>query len=157
MGNRADMRTTAPRVLLALVLLVGPPLLAGCAPGTPDAGAWRADASRATGDVRSEVATVGLALRRHDDLFDSYLQTMVVDAEEAAGAAAEKLSAVQPPTAELERHEEVTSTLDDAASLLSEVRIAVVRHEPLTPYVGRLTATADELDGLEQRLRRPAG
>lgn len=69
----------------------------------------------------SEVATVGLALRGHDDLFDSYLQTVVVDAEEAAGAAAEKLAAVQPPTAELERHEEVTSTLDDAASLLSEV------------------------------------
>ena len=145
------MRTTAPGVVLAL-LLVG-----ACAPGTPDTDSWRGDASRATGDVLSEVATVQLALEQRDGLFGTYLQTVVVDAEEGAGQAAQKLSAVQPPGPEVERHAEVTSELQDAASLLTDVRIAVVRGAPVQEYVGQLADVADTLDRLEKSLERPSG
>lgn len=145
------MRTTAPGVMLALVLL------GACAPGTPDADSWRGDASRATGDVLSEMATVRLALEQRDGLFGTYLRTVVVDAEEGAGRAAQKLSAVQPPDSELDRHDEVTSALDDAASLLTDVRIAVVRGASVEQYAGRLADAADELDRLEQSLEQSGG
>ena len=105
----------------------------------------------------SEVATVQLALEQRDGLFGTYLQTVVVDAEEGAGQAAQKLSAVQPPGPEVERHAEVTSELQDAASLLTDVRIAVVRGAPVQEYVGQLADVADTLDRLEKSLERPSG
>jgi hypothetical protein len=51
---------------------------------------------------------------------------VVVDAEEAAGAPSDKFAGFQPPRSERERYDVVTGQLDAAASLLSEVRIAVV-------------------------------
>jgi hypothetical protein len=127
----------------------------GCAPGTPDDDSWRDDAVRVTGDVGSAVSTLELALRQRTNLFGTYLQTVAVDAEESAGKAAKRLEGVQPPAAEIDRNEDVSSTLDDATSLITDVRIAIVSGAPLKPFIDKLSSTADQLDQLETSLHQP--
>jgi len=137
-----------PAALLALAM-------AACAPGTPDEDSWRVDALRSIGDVSSSVSTMQLALQHHDRLFGPYLQTVAVEAEDAAGTAATKLSAVQPPDPYLGRSDTVTSALDDADSLLTDARIAVVRRNTAA-YAGliaKLKKSSDRLSSLEDRIR----
>lgn len=145
------MRTAATTALAAALLLA----TAGCAPGTPDEDSYRDDALRVTGDVASAVATLELALQHRDRLYGNYLQTVAVEAEETADKAATRLEGVQPPEPELERNDDVTSALDDATSLLTDVRIAIVRGAPVERYLDRLSKTADRLDRLESSLHRP--
>lgn len=138
--------------LPALALLLG---VGACAPGTPDEDSWRVDAIRAVGDVSSSVATMELALRRRDDLFHPYLETVAVQSERTAGQAQQKLSSRQPPDAYLSRDERVTQALDDASSLLRAVRVAVVRLAPeeYGDLLGRLSSADDRLTRLEAELR----
>jgi len=129
--------------------------MSACAPGTPDEDSWRVDALRSIGDVSSAVSSVQLALQHHDRLFGPYLQTVAVQAEDSAGTASTKLSAVQPPEPYQGRSDTVTSALDDADSLLTDARIAVVRRDD-SAYAGliqRLTKTSDRLSRLENRIR----
>jgi hypothetical protein len=148
---------SAPRWPAALAALVF--TLSACAPATPDADSWRADARRALGDASSAVssAELGLRLGLADRIFDPYLQTVVVDAEEAVEQAASAIGGKQPPSSERERYDAVTGQLDEAASLVSTVRIAVVdgdegRYEGLAT---RLDETADALHALESDLQHP--
>ena len=126
-----------------------------CAPGTPDKDSWRVDALRSIGDVSSSVSSVQLALQHHDRIFGPYLQTVTVQAEDNAGKATTKLSAVQAPGPYLDRADTVTSALDDADSLLTDARIAVVRRDSATyaALIHRLSTTADRLSRLEDRIR----
>lgn len=140
-------------VLAVLLCLLG--ALAGCSPGTPDKDSWRVDAIRAVGDVSSAIETLQLALRHHADLFHPYLQTVAVDAERNASAAADKLTSRQPPDAYLQRADKVTSALDDADDLLTEARIAVLRRDTAAygHLAGELSDTSDRLDRIEDSLR----
>jgi hypothetical protein len=132
---------------------------AGCAPGTPDGDSWRIDAQRAVSDASSEVQTAELALRQHERgrLFDHYLQTVLVDAEEGVGRAGDAIGARQPPREERERYDTVTGQLDEAASLVSTARIAVVDHETsrYDALADRLASAADALQQLEDDLQHP--
>ena len=144
----------------ALVLLVAA-ALTGCAPGTPDGDSWRIDAQRAVGDGASAVHTAELALREHraGRVFDRYLQTVLLDAEEAVGKASETIGSKQPPPPERERYAAVTGQLDEAASLVSTVRIAVVDRETerYDDLADRLADAAAALTDLEAELQhRPA-
>jgi hypothetical protein len=136
-------------------------LAAACAPSTPDENSWRAAARRAISDVSSAVQTARLALREDEEghLYGSYVQTVAVDAEELAGSGADSLASVQPPEAERQRYDAVTAQLDDAASLLSEVRIAVVAgHTGSYPdLVEKLADAVEGLDKLDQDLMHPPG
>jgi hypothetical protein len=144
------------RVVGPLASAVVAALLTGCAPGTPDADSWRDDAIRVTGTVASAVSTVELAIRHQHGLFPTYLQTVAVDAEQNAGKASQRLEGLQPPDSELTANDKVTSALDGATSLLTDVRIAVVRGAPLSPYLKKLSSTADELDNLASSLHGPS-
>jgi len=142
-------------VVVLLTLAVG----TGCAPSTPDAGSWRLHARRAISDVISNVETARLALEQSldDRVYANYLQTVALDAEKAAGAAAQKLASEQPPQVERERYDTVTGRLDEATGLLAEVRIAVV-HRSTGAYprlVDELRTTAEHLDALEKDLLHP--
>lgn len=134
--------------------------LNGCAPGTPDADSWRIDAQRALGDASSAVSAAQVALEQHREgrLFDSYLQTVLVDAETAASAAGDTLGGTQPPSSERERYDAVTGELDTAASLLSTARIAVVDGETsrYDALAARLSDAAARLHGLESDLEHPS-
>ena len=141
-------------MLLPLVVL-----MAACAPSTPDADTWRDQARRAVSDVSSALQTARLALEEDgkDHLFDNYLQTVAVDAEEIAGTASDGFANIQPPDVERERYDVVTAQLDDAASLLSEVRIAVVAgHSGSYPdLIDKLEEAVTGLDKLDQDLTHP--
>jgi hypothetical protein len=144
------------RLVVAAVTLVA---VSGCAPGTPDADSWRIDAQRAVSDAASAVQTAEFALRLHEDdrIFDRYLQTVVVDAEEAVGAAGDAIGGKQPPMSERERYDTVTGQLDEAASLVSTTRIAVVdrEEERYDALADRLAKSASALQQLEDDLQHP--
>jgi hypothetical protein len=144
---------------VAVVLCLAVPSATSCAPGTPDGDSWRIDAQRAVSDAASAVHSAELALRLHDDdkIFDRYLQTVLVDAEEGAGKASETIGSKQPPRAERERYDTVTGQLDEAASLLSTTRIAVVGRETerYDALADRLAAAAEALSQLEDDLQHP--
>jgi hypothetical protein len=149
--------TTSRGAMGALVLLL-PLTLAACAPGTPDADSWHQDAERATGDAASAVSTMALVIEERERIPANYLQVAAVDSEEAADTAAQSLSTVQPPDSLRDRHEEVTAALDEAAGLVAEARIAVVRHDTASYDALRteLGDVADQLSGLESDLRKAA-
>jgi hypothetical protein len=147
----------APAVAAFVVVVLQP--LAGCAPGTPDDDSWRIDSQRAVTDASSAVQSAELALRqdRKDRIFDRYLQTVVLDAERALGAASDRIGGVQPPRSERERYDAVTGQIDAAADLVSSARIAVVDGETYR-YDGladRLADAADALSSLETDLEEP--
>jgi hypothetical protein len=137
--------------VVALVLLGG-----ACAPSTPDEDSWRGEAHRAVSNVRSAVQTARLALMEDErgHLHDSYVQTVAVDSEDSAGTSADGFASVQPPELERERYDVVATQLDDAASLLSEVRIAVVagHTKSYRQLAQKLAEAADGLDRLDQDL-----
>jgi len=144
------------RSVVAVALVV---VAAACAPRTPGEDSWREDALRAVSEVRSSVQVTRVALEQASDdrLFDRYLQTMVVDAEGAAGASAEKFAGFQPPRSERERYDAVTGQLDAAAGLLSDVRIAVVsgNEGQLPELLTQLRDAAQSLEQLDHDLRHP--
>ena len=117
------------------------------------------DAQRALADASSAVLTAELALRQStaDRVFDRYLQTVVVDSEEAVGTASAGIGAVQPPQSERERYDAVTGQLGAAEDLLAATRIAVVDGESYRydGLAGELAATADALQLLESDLDHP--
>ena len=147
------------RAASAASILVWLALTVGCAPGTPDGDSWRIDAQRAVGDASSAVQSAELALRQSADgrVFDRYLQTVLVEAEQGVGKAGETIGSRQPPRAERERYETVTGQIDEAAGLVSTARIAVVDRETdrYESLADRLSAAADALQKLEDDLQHP--
>ncbi len=146
-------RTRAAVVTLLLVLV------SACAPQTPEEDSWREDALLTVTDVRSSVQTARIALQQSADdrVFDSYLQTVVLDAEDTAGSSSQKFGGLQPPRQERERYDAVTGLLDAAVGLLSDVRIAVVaRNEGhYDDLAALLQDTVTSLDRLDHDLRQP--
>jgi hypothetical protein len=151
--DRARRRVAAWSVLAIAVATTG------CAPGTPDGDSWRIDAQRAVSDASSAVQTAELALRQHGRgrVFDRYLQTVLVDAEEGVGKASDAIGSKQPPRVERERYDAVTGQLDEAAGLVSTARIAVVDRETdrYEALADRLASAADALQKLQDELQHP--
>lgn len=156
MGARRVNARVGVVLTAALLLLVG----TACAPRSPAPDSWRDDARRATSDVHAALQSVRVALEQAGEgrVLDRYLRTVAVDAEEQAGNAASFLSALQPPPSERRRHTEVSTSLDDASSLLADVRIAVVagHREQYLALLPDVKQAANGLEGLETSLRAPA-
>jgi hypothetical protein len=133
--------------------------MASCAPGTPDDDSWRIDAQRSVSDASSAVRTAELALRLHGDdrIFDRYLQTVLVDSEEGVSKAGDMIGSKQPPRGERERYQTVTGQIDEAGSLVSTARIAVVDRETgrYDALADRLADAAHALNTLEDELQHP--
>jgi hypothetical protein len=151
-------RSWVAAVVVLAALVTG---VSGCAPGTPDGDSWRIDAQRAVSDASSALHTAELALRLHEDgkVYDRYLQTVLVDAEEAVGTAGDAIGSRQPPQTERERYDAVTGQIDEAAGLVATARIAVVDRESerYDALADRLAAAATALTELEADLQhRPA-
>ncbi|GAB3261196.1 hypothetical protein [Nocardioides dilutus] len=149
-----------PLPSLVVILAVGlATMVSGCAPGTPDGDSWRIDAQRAVSDAASAVHTAELALRLHDEgrVYGRYLQTVLVDAEEAVGIAGDAIARKQPPQTERERYGVVTGQIDEATSLVATTRIAVVDRESerYDALADRLAEAATALTELEADLQHP--
>jgi hypothetical protein len=139
------------------VLVVAGAVLA-CAPQSPDHSSWTDQAHTALEDAGSEVATVSLLLRLEEDdkVPQKYQQVVTQDSEAAVGKTMERFGGEQPPPQDDDEYHRVTGLLSDAADLLSEVRIAVVRVET-ERYPGllrQLTSVQEKLGRAEEGLRR---
>lgn len=150
--TRAGVFTAA--LVLALCLTA-----TGCAPNRPGQDAWRALAEQALGDASSAISTDQVTLQKRDKVFPPYLRTVVIEAENTAGRSSQKLASLQPPGPYRQRYESVTSALDDAGSLLSDVRIAVVRHDTgqYAQLIKRLQKQSDKLSSLQDKIQALGG
>jgi hypothetical protein len=147
------------RLSAALLLAAAAATASACAPGTPDADSWRIDAQRSVSQASSAVQSAELALRQNlrGRVFDRYLQTVLVDAEKGVSTAGDTIGSKQPPGTERERYDTVTGQIDEAASLVSTARIAVVDRETdrYDSLADRLRTAADALQKLEEDLEHP--
>ena len=110
--------------------------------------------------MTSAVQTAQLALSESQSghLPHAYLQSVLVDAERTGGMAAQALSSVQPPPAEMQRSSDVLDALDEATGLVTDARIAVVAgdSEQYAGLVTDLRRTAADLQHLESTLEHPS-
>jgi hypothetical protein len=82
-------------------------------------------------EVSSNVATASLLLKQLQGarVFGKYAQIVALNAETNAGKVTSKFSAEQPTPSDSAAYQHVTTTLSDAGSVLSQVRIAIVRRD----------------------------
>jgi hypothetical protein len=106
-------------------------LVAGCAPQSPDHSSWNDQAQLALDEVASEVATVTLLLELEQQrkVPGKYQQVVAQDSETAVGATMARFGGEQPEPRDDAEYQRITSLMSDASSLLSEVRIAIVRRD----------------------------
>lgn len=146
----------------ALVAALPMTVLVGCTtPAQPRPADWRRDARHALSDAAAQAGTAELVLRARDgDRFvGRYDVVVLATSEEAAGTAAQTVSAAQPPPAERSRASTVTDLLDETTSLIADAREAVAAGEPdaCSRYCAELARLVDRLHALEQVLQGPVG
>jgi hypothetical protein len=156
-GAPAGYHVTVRKVLVAALLLPGLLVLSACRPAEPGQADWRATAEQAVADTVSEVATSRLTVRQSlDDSFvGRYPIVVLTYSEEAAGAAADSVSTLQPPPRARPNYDRLTSTLSDAGDAISRARIAVTAGDEAASReaVAELTGILGDLRRLEERLR----
>ena len=132
---------------VAVALLAG-----GCVAPAPTTAAYEEKAAMTAEAAVSEARTALLATDTYlrDGLTGAYLESVLVDAEEALGSVRATFDSVQPP--ETEAADALRTTLDplleDAGSALTDLRIAARRdaRDELRTTAEELTGTADELE-----------
>ena len=132
--------------------------LVGCAGPTVRDSAVRSQAEKSAGSMVSELRTAGLVaeVQIKDNAWWRYADVVVTDAEKAATTIEGTFTSSQPPSREIEPLYRNTSTmLSDAADLVTDLRIAIRRHD--TAEINRLrpqlAAAADDLEILEASLQ----
>ena len=140
-------RATALRLAAAATAL----LLSGCVTPAPTTAAYESKAAMTADAAVSEVRTAVLATNAYlrDGTTGAYLETVLVDAEEAFGSVQATFDSVQPPATPAA--DALRATLDpllqDAGSGLTDLRIAA-RRQQRNP----LGATAHDLSGVADKL-----
>ena len=133
-------------------------LLAACAGPTVTDSAMVSQAERSAGSMVSEVRTARLAAQTQLDghAWWRYTDVVVTDAETTAGTIEDTLGSRQPPLTTVEpTYRKTVEQLSDAADLVTDLRIAVRRHDEaaIRDLLPRLDAAADRLERLEESLR----
>jgi len=139
----------------AAALLIG---LAACAVPTVTDHALVSQASRSAGSMVSEVRTAHLAAKSQleGDTWWRYTDVVVTDAESAASTIEDTFGSRQPPSRDVEpTYRKTVATLSEAADLVTDLRIAVRRHDEsgIRDLLPRLAAAADALEQLEESLK----
>lgn len=131
-------------------------VLSGCVSPAFGPDSYRGKAEQAVGAAVSEVATAQLVVEQvlRGRLPKPYADESVSASEDALGSISDSFGAVQPPTESDEIQEEVSALLDEAASSVTDARIAVRRGDrvALEALVDELRQLAEQLTALEERL-----
>jgi hypothetical protein len=150
-------RRRPARVVVTAVTAVTVVLLAstGCTVKEPDPADWRELAAQTLDDVASEVATAELTLTQLDkgNLPAAYGETVLAEAEKAAGTAEETLSSVQAPRGLRGRADQVLTLIGRAVDAVQAAREAAVAGQFHVPgLVRKLTELRAALDERRSRL-----
>lgn len=141
---------------LAALIIAGLLGLSGCVSPALGESSYRGKGQQAAGAALSEVATAQLVCEQvlEGNLPRSYADETVSAAEDALGSIADSFGAVQPPRESDGVQSDVSELLDEAASAVTEARIAVRRADgdALERLVEKLKDLADRLRDLEGRL-----
>ncbi len=145
-----------PPTHLAL-LAAGAMLLGGCAVTTsPDRGGYLEQASLSLGTAVSEVATTRLFLEQleEEDVWSTTVDAQLRYSEDGVAGAAQSFGELDPPPGSDRLQKRCGSLLDDAESLLTEVRIAVHRDDAAKypSLVADLAKLGARLKTLERRV-----
>src|SRR5690349_6836270 len=111
---------------LAVAALVA---LSGCVSPALGEDSYRGKGQQAAGAALSEVATAQLVIEQvlEGNLPKAYADETVSAAEDALGSISDSFGAVQPPRESDEVQSDVSDLLDEAASAVTDARIAVRR------------------------------
>jgi hypothetical protein len=153
-----NLGSTCARVVVAVVLAAsGANALTGCTTGQPSStSAWQSASDRALGEVISGLGTARIVIEQEqrDRLPHAYAVETVTDTIESSGLEISSYQVAQPPDDLHRANAEVGDALDEASSLLVEIRVAIAS-PGLTAVsadrlLDRIDALRDELDQLDK-------
>jgi hypothetical protein len=151
-GSKASARAAC------VVLAAG--LVAGCGTGAPaSTSSWQSAADRALGQAISGLGTARVALRLEADdrAPHDYTVVTVTDAIDTSGKEVSSFQVAQPPDGLHKANQVVGQALDDAVSLLVDVRIALaspgIDAAGAKKLIDRLDALRKKLDDLDSKVQ----
>ena len=150
-GYVASMWRVRRPQLLAVCAGFSTVLLAGCT-GTPASiSSWQSSCDRAIGEALSGLGTSRLAidLEMDDRAPHSYVVVTVTDAIESSSKEVSSFQVAQPPDSLHRANKVVGQALDDAVSLMVDVRVAVA-----SPGLGPASARVllERIDSMRKKL-----
>jgi hypothetical protein len=156
-GDRMDLgrsrASTGARVLfLSLVLALVGSLLGGCTTGHPSStSAWQSASDRALGEVISGLGTARVVVQQEqrNRLPHTYAVETVTDTIETSGREVSSYQLQQPPDELHGANAAVGDALDEASSLLVEIRVKLASPGLTSASAQRLV---DEIDTLRDEL-----
>ncbi|RNM11122.1 hypothetical protein [Nocardioides pocheonensis] len=141
-------------------LIVAAGLAAGCGTGAPaSTSAWQGSADRTLGQALSGLGTARVALRleAQDRAPHDFTVVTVTDAIDTTGKEVSGFQVAQPPDGLHRANAAVNQALDDAMSLLVDVRIALaspgVDGAGAGQLIDRVDALRKKLDDLDQQVQ----
>jgi hypothetical protein len=141
---------------VAALVVAGLVALSGCVSPALGEDSYRGKGQQAAGAALSEVATAQLVLEQvlKGNLPRPYADETVSASEDALGSISDSFGAVQPPRESDEVESDVNDLLDEAASAVTEARIAVRRGDAdaMRNLVDELSRIADQLRDLDESL-----
>ena len=145
----------------AACLVVAAGLAAGCGTGAPaSTSAWQSSADRTLGQALAGLGTARIALRleAQDRAPHDYTVVTATDAIEITGKDVSGFEVAQPPDSLHRANKVVGQALDDAMSLLVDVRIALASPGLDAAAAGQLIDRVDalrkKLDDLDTQVQR---
>ena len=135
-------------------------LLSGCGTGRPaSVSSWQSASERALGEATSGLGTARLALRTEveDRAPHTYTVVTVTDAIETSSREASSYQVAQPPDRLHRANQVVGQALDEAVSLLVDVRVALaspgVDAAAARQLIERIDRLRKQLDDLDSAVR----
>jgi hypothetical protein len=158
MGGRSRGSTYAGPLV---ALLAGVVLLSGCTTGRPSStSAWQSASDRVLGTAISGLGTARIAVEqeRQDRVFHTYAVVAATDAIETTSKEISSYQVAQPPDALHRANAAVGAALDEATSLLVEVRVTLaspgLTAESASRLLKRIDALRDRLDKLDKAVEK---
>lgn len=151
-GYCGAMRGGGKWCVRATCLIAAAGLAAGCGTGAPaSTSAWQGAADRALGQALSGLGTARVALRleAEDRAPHDYNVVTATDAIDTTGQEVSGFQDAQPPDGLHRANKVVGQALDDAVSLLVDVRIALASPGVDAAAAGKLI---DQVDALRKKL-----
>jgi hypothetical protein len=146
-----------------VVLLATVPALVGCTGSPSSTSAWQSTSDRTLGTVISGLGTARVVVRAQarDDLPHAYAVVAATDAIDTSATEVATYLVGQPPDRLHRANSEVAHALQEAVSLLAEVRVALASPGLSASGAGRLVkaidAMRDRLDTLDRQVQTSPG